>query len=307
MRAIDLNNVIVAERAMKDIQQRLPLGQKAVVSVHPSLDETIRTLAILKPTWTFMGVDHQRMNAPAGADVPFYLSAFVVQEDGETLGHIKRDYVRRDYHIVVGNHRIAQGRERGSGYATLDPKKAVAKVKRMFGRRMVGERVQMALDAAATYTSNAVSRHRDLHGDAYRVVEKAARNWVLGEGLDSFLTWAAVSLPPQDRAAVFSANQKATLYKAEMTVLEDMRSRLNTNRSALIIRDGDQYIVRVSDNVQLYDDNTLPASLRGGLGMLKLVDKEHFIEGVGCRVNDNVYLVLIDEETNSVSQGESDE
>jgi hypothetical protein len=53
----------------------------------------------------------------------------------------------------------------------------------------------------------------------------------------------------------------------------------------------------VGDDVQLYDDNSLPETMRGKLGMLKLVDAEYFIENVGCRVNDEVFVVLMDEET----------
>jgi hypothetical protein len=67
-----------------------------------------------------------------------------------------------------------------------------------------------------------------------------------------------------------------------------------------------QYIVRVGDNVQLYDDNTLPVEMRGKLGLLKLVEKEHFIDSAGCRVSEDVFVVVLDEEAspNNVNQGE---
>jgi len=40
----------------------------------------------------------------------------------------------------------------------------------------------------------------------------------------------------------------------------------------------------------------LPESMRGKLGMLKLVDSGFFLSDVGCRVNDEVYVVKVDEE-----------
>jgi hypothetical protein len=64
-----------------------------------------------------------------------------------------------------------------------------------------------------------------------------------------------------------------------------------------VVKDGGKYLVKVGDDVQLYDDNSLPEIMRGRLGMLKLVEAEYFIEGVGCRVNDEVFVVLMDEET----------
>jgi hypothetical protein len=54
-------------------------------------------------------------------------------------------------------------------------------------------------------------------------------------------------------------------------------------------------MVKIGQDVQIYDDNTLPESMRGKLGMLKLVEAEHFISSVGCRINDEIFVVLTEE------------
>lgn len=306
MKAIELGNVKVGEATSKEIQGRLHAGEQAVISVHPQLEDVIRDLAILKPTWTFTGFDERRMSVVDGV-VPFWISAFSVHEEGEVLGTITREYTRRDYHIVISNQRIRAGRERGKGYTTLDPKKAIAKVKQTFSRKKVTERLDEALAQASDYIYAAVSKHSNKRSDAERKVERTARDWVLGEGFDTFMAWANLNMPVPKLNDLTEAHQKAIGYKAEMTVLEDMRSRIGTNKSALVVRDLDQYIVRIADSVQLYDDVTLPVSMRGRLGMLKLVEKEHFVEGAGCRVSDTVFLVIVDadEAANTVTQGES--
>jgi hypothetical protein len=43
---------------------------------------------------------------------------------------------------------------------------------------------------------------------------------------------------------------------------------------------------------------TLPVELRGKLGMLKLVDNEAMVTGIGCRVSNEIFVLLMEEENN---------
>jgi hypothetical protein len=36
--------------------------------------------------------------------------------------------------------------------------------------------------------------------------------------------------------------------------------------------------------------------LRGKLGMLKLVEKEQMVTGIGCRVNDEIFVLILENE-----------
>jgi len=45
----------------------------------------------------------------------------------------------------------------------------------------------------------------------------------------------------------------------------------------------------------LYDDNTLPQEMRGKLGMLKLVEAEQFVTDTGCRINDETFILILEE------------
>jgi predicted Zn-dependent protease len=78
-----------------------------------------------------------------------------------------------------------------------------------------------------------------------------------------------------------------------MQTIEDAQKAFdNKHKHALIVLADGKYIVKVLDNVQLYDDTTLPHDLRGKLGMLKLVEAEQMVTGIGCRVSDEIFVVL---------------
>ncbi len=288
-------NVFTDDDMDKYIQNRAPSGYNISVIPHPILAPLVKELAILKPTWQLVCTDVSK-HTQSDLDVVFAGTTFAVRENGEFLGLFKREYARRDYRILVRNQRIMQGRERGSGYATDDWKKALTKIKRAFGRKSTQERVAEAYETMSNYVSRAEYDRREQHKDTMRPVISAAHNYVMGDGFATFMEHVRNHLPRHIADQLVEATYKAETIKSEMVVLEDIRSKIGTKKSALIIKDMDQYIVRVNDNVQLYDDNTLPVVLRGKLGMLKLVEKEHFIEGTGCRVTDEIFVVVMDDE-----------
>ncbi len=306
MESINLSNVTTDDGIKTIIKQRVPSHMTAVVRTHSTLEPVIKHLAVLKPTWKFTGThmvretdyhDNTRMNV--------WITAFTLSEDQEILGNIRHEYGRSGSKILVSNERINNKRQRGRGYSTENPDKAIARVKKEFGRRSPNERLVKALEAAHTYIYDAHSRHNSKHREAVKKFEPAAAAWATGEGFPLFMEYAAKALGAKQCEDITAAKQQADALRLEMHVLEDIRNKLGGGASALVVRDLGQYIVRIGDNVQIHDDNTLPASLRGRLGMLKLVDKEHFIENAGCRVSEEVFVVLLDEEAsaNNVSQG----
>jgi hypothetical protein len=81
--------------------------------------------------------------------------------------------------------------------------------------------------------------------------------------------------------------------KVDMQTIEEAQKAFDSKyKHALIVLADGKYIVKVLDNVQLYDDTTLPHDLRGKLGMLKLVEAEQMVTGIGCRVSDEIFVVL---------------
>ena len=127
-------------------------------------------------------------------------------------------------------------------------------------------------------------------------VRKAAMDYINGPGLAHFLEYIGTQ-PPSVSTPIFKAVEKAEEVRGEMLTIETIRQRFAKEETALVIKDSGKYLVKVRDNVQLYDDNTLPHEMRSKLGMLKLVEAETFLSNVGCRVNDEVFVLLLDEQT----------
>jgi hypothetical protein len=305
MDVMQFKSVSLSDDTAKEIALRTPTGLKAEVTATSLLHNVIKELVVLKPNWRFVGTDYSRGHID-DAVVRIAVCAFDVMEDGEFLGKIYREYARNGYKIKVENHRIAQKRQRGGAYTTDDPKKAIVRIKRTFGRKDVDERVTEAANAASDYVGQAISNHSFTYRNAYNPLTRAATDYAMGEGFPLFMQFVRERMPPAEGQKIIDLNDKAASIKLEMKILEGIRDRLGTKRAALLIRDMGQYIVRVGDNVQLYDDNTLPVEMRGKLGLLKLVEKEHFIDSAGCRVSEDVFVVVLDEEAspNNVNQGE---
>lgn len=288
MLSVGLKNVVVSDDAKRNIE--LYSSGTPEVKVFPILEPVIKQLAVLKPTWTFVAKSSQRAR-----DNVFFLDDFEVLENGEELGRIGREYGRHDWKIRVSNDRIAKKRERGSSYTTDDPKKAIARIKKEFGRMTVAERLERASEAAGNYTYQAHSRHERKLRPHETAIKDAAYAYLSGPGFSVFLQHLKDTEPSKYEQIARSKEQYDELH-AEMMVLRQMRDSLGSDKSALIVRDFEQYIVRVGDKVTIYDDTTLPVDMRGKIGLLKLVEKEHFVTGAGCRVSDEVFVVTLDDE-----------
>jgi hypothetical protein len=87
-----------------------------------------------------------------------------------------------------------------------------------------------------------------------------------------------------------------------MKTIERVQEDFGINKTALVVKDAGKYLVRIGDNVELYDDNSLPLDIRMKMGMLKLVQDEEYLTDVGCRVTSEIFVLLVDDLTN-VSEG----
>jgi hypothetical protein len=103
------------------------------------------------------------------------------------------------------------------------------------------------------------------------------------------------TLEPRFRDVVLAHIENEKELRMEVKSIEEIRRQFENQIAALIVRDSGKYLVRIDDNVQIYDDNTLPESMKRNLGMLKLVDAGFFLSGVGCRVNNEVFVVAAEE------------
>jgi len=261
------------------------LGAEATIENPPTdMCRLVMHLAMANPLWRFIATDvngHRPVN-------------FSVIDSGETIGKIGRQYYRGDYKLSLTNDRISNARERSSSYRTGDVDKAILMAKKMFFRLKPNERIDKAYEQAKQVMANQAHDKQREHRYAEREIESSAVKFIMGNGFPLFLAYVD-GLPEAEKKPMLKKMEQIKKFKDDMLTIESIKDRFGSEHTALIIKDEGKYMVKIGQDVQIYDDNTLPVEMRGKLGMLKLVEAEHFISSVGCRINDEIFVVLTEE------------
>jgi hypothetical protein len=282
---LDINNTNVrfTPKLAEKNTQREANGEKPF-EVSFMLSTVITKLATDKPLWDFIAF---KANSTQVIE-------FSVQKDGEKLGEIGYDWHGRNYCVFVKNKRISDKLLRSDRYKTTDTDKAVLKVKKMFGSMSTNERVAVAAAKAAEVTNTASNHKWAQIREVEAKIERVSNQYVKEEGFDVFVTWLKSQDTQKTRDTLEGIDNKVRLG-IEMLTIQKVRDHFNEGKAVLVIKDGGKYIVKVGDKVDLYDDNTLPQEMRGKLGMLKLVEAEQFVTDTGCRINDETFILILEE------------
>ena len=278
--------------------QELEKHRSKVAGVYALIDPVVSRLATLNPLWIFEA--QSRYNVQDG----FLVSDFVVKLDGEYLGNIGTSYMgQKGTVIAISNDRIGKNRQRSSSYRTSDADKAILMAKKMFGKMNPAERIQKAREAAERVVSRASWNKERERNQNQSVLKAEMLAWVENKGYQMFMEFIEKEALLSTKKLVLGAEEKLQVLDTEMKTIERVQEDFGNNKTALVVKDSGKYLVRIGDNVQLYDDNTLPLEFRMKMGMLKLVEDEHYLTEVGCKVTSEIFVLLVDEVTN-VSEGE---
>ena len=288
MNAMEFTNVVLSEKMQKEVRaMSIP---KADYKLWSPMNIVIGKLAPLHPMWKFevTEANNYSTNHPDVVHIK-------VSEYGDVLGHIGRQWHAQGYHLFITNDRISGKMLRGDSYKTTDPEKAIAKIRKTFSRANVNERVTKAIHRAESFFLNQTNLKGREEREVKAPVHNAATKYILSEGWPLFLAHVE-TLPANERANILKNIQERDRLKDEMLTIESVQSKFMDKKTALVIKDAGKYVVKIGDTVQICDDNTLPTNLKSGIGLLKLVDVEHFLSDIGCRVSDEVFVVLVKEE-----------
>lgn len=266
-----------------DVQKKFQ-GEEKIENPPTDMCKVVMHLAMANPLWRFIVRDISGMKA----------TLFSVIDSGEEIGKIGRQYYRGDYKIALSNDRISDARERTSSYRTGDVDKAILMAKKMFFRLKPNERIEKAYGTAKQVMQNQWHDKQREHRYAEREIESSAVKFIMGTGFPLFLSYLD-GLPEHEKKPMLKKMEQASKHKQDMLTIESIKEKFGSEHTALIIKDEGKYMVKIGQDVQIYDDNTLPVEMRGKLGMLKLVEAEHFVSSVGCRINDEIFVVLTQE------------
>jgi hypothetical protein len=204
--------------------------------------------------------------------------------------------------IAIANDRIGKGRQRSDSYRTVDADKAILMAKKMFSKMNPSERISKAKEAAERVVTRA-SWNKERERTQHQSVLKAEMlAWVENNGYQTFMEFIEKEALLATKKKVLHAEEKIELLDTEMRTIERVQEEFTKSKTALVVKDLGKYLVKIGDNVELYDDNTLPVDMRMKLGMLKLVNDEQYITDIGCKVTSEIFVLLVDELTN-VSEG----
>ena len=274
-----IHNLSVDHHAQEYVLKSKP-NWDGMVYVREPLGEVLNTLLVNNPTWRFSmtrisGYLSETVNAQ---------QVDIRHQDGEFLGYLKVEYMRGAYMTAVHSERLKNGRA-----ATSDVKRALGIIKKAFVKSNVNERIEKAENGAASLVSSAFSNLKYKSARPKHELEGFAFDLVMSECEQEFGEY----LRRVGRGELLTEYRE---LRMELETIEQVKIALDGKRTALVIPDDNKYIVKVGDDVQLYTADTLPEQLRGRLGLLKLVNEGQMVTNAGCRVNDTVFVVLIDNE-----------
>lgn len=241
-----------------------------------TFQEVVLKLATDNPTWRIVICRSYPVNNA------IKIEAVVVTIDGERVGYIQSDYVRGNYGVRIAGHKIEDAKRTGN------PDRALSICRKAFVKRNTVERIKNAESEAASTLNNVRYKMQSAHHWHQSAMYKIALDYALNKAREDFA-----------RQLLESEKQELQQYEeasAHMVTIEAVKQAFEAKNTVLIIRDGGRYIAKTGDDVALYTSAELPEHIKGKVGMLKLCEDGQMVDNIGCRVNEEVFVVLVDKE-----------
>jgi hypothetical protein len=257
-------------------------GIKRQSMIDPFLKDLIEQLALKYPQWTFVEASATSM----AVDKVYHAHRFDIKDKRETLGTIDKDYANNGYRYRIDNHRIQDMRERGCGMKTIHLNKALKHVDKFFGKKNVTEKITEArrnVDNVLSQVDN--EKGWRLRG-TWTSLELEARTFIV-DNYQAFMDSIV------DKSIVAKQLEVLPTHVAEYNATQHLNKMLRSDNAFIVFIDGVNYSVQKGkDPLEIKQSDELPDFIRRAVGLLKLVEDNQVISGVGLRVNESTFLVL---------------
>jgi len=247
--------------------------------------ELLETLAAKRPLWRFVG---------SGFVSSGFISAFDVFDGEEKLGKLDHTLnynyrvssTKRVDEFKLYNDRINSKLDRRDHKTTGKVSIAVTTVLKEFGAKTNGELIVDAKQQLAKVaTELSMSAERKMTNAAWDLRPKMTEDFIANPEVYAHRPWYEVLGKKYLEAAM--VDSKATELKNRIT---------NMQAGRIVIQRDDTYIIVDNVNSAVYTHQTLPFDVRSKLGMLKLVDPETYLDGVGVKTKDTGFYYILNNE-----------
>jgi hypothetical protein len=257
-------------------------GIKRQSTIDPFLKDLVEQLALKYPQWTFVEAGSTAM----AVNKEYLAHRFDVKDKREVLGTIDKDYCSNGYRFRIDNHRIEGMRERGSGMKTIHLNKALKHVDKFFGKKNVTEKITEARRNVENVLSQVDNEKGWRLRGTWGSMESQARDFVVNN-YQAFIDSVV------DKNIVAKQLEVLPTQVAEYNATQHLINMLKNNNAFIVFIDGVNYSVQKGkDPLEIKQSDELPDFIRRAVGLLKLVEDNQVISGVGLRVNESTFLVL---------------
>ena len=244
----------------------------------PLLDALVKKY----PRWKFVG--------RRGYSTDKTLIHFRVYDGSQQLGSISSETAwKYGDRYLLKSPRLDNKRERGYETRTKDLKKAIKLVSDNYYTKTLGELVGVSREVINNALSSAVSTPHTNHRVAYGLVENFAKQYVathweafLGEAKASGIDLSYVGDYPALRSLSLEADRVGIAVRER--------------RGVDVVIHGATYVLKTSGTEEpaLYASDTLPRDVKTKLALLKLMNGNEYIDGVGVKANESTYFIMDD-------------
>jgi len=257
-------------------------GEKESI-IDPFLKSFIEKLALKYPQWTF---EEEHCNNKHDTKT-YEAYRFKVLDKREVLGTIDKEYIHGGggWRYCVDNDRINGVRERGRGMKTIHEDKAIKHVGKFFGKKNVNEKF---IEATKVINSSLGQIHNQKRWDLshkWDRVQSHAQKFVI-ENYAQF-----VSVVTDNKLA--NTLEELPSCFTQYNSVDAMANALQKGDAYIVFIDGVNYsIQKGKDPLAIKTSEELPDFMRRAVGLLKLVEDNQVIDGVGARANETTFLVM---------------
>jgi len=257
-------------------------GEKESI-IDPFLKSFIEKLALKYPQWTFEEDHHTAIHNTK----TYEAYRFKVLDKREVLGTIDKEYIHGGggYRYCVDNDRINGVRERGRGMKTIHEDKAIKHVGKFFGKKNVNEKFTEATKVISSSLGHIHNQKRWDLTHKWDAVKDHAQQFIVEN-------YAQFASGVTDTKVASKLEQLPSCY-AEFNSVDAMQNALQKGDAYIVFIDGVNYsIQKGKDPLAIKASEELPDFMRRAVGLLKLVEDNQVIDGVGVRANETTFLVM---------------